>query len=212
MSSARSSFWLSNSHQSRKPTTSCLTSRPTTREPSYCYCHAKFGPRAKIVKHLVHGIRLSAANQTFVRHKVGILSIRFLMTMHPSSLTCFFIRDPFNGLGFVIDTGSSRSLLPRNLRFDQSKAIEKMFVDNGSEAMLFETVHLIISLGVGRHLPWQFTKANVRFPAIRIDFFRHYGLIIDTVKLCLRNATTTGNEGKKPSSDVMVFLLSKTLI
>ena len=63
--------------------------------------------------------------------------------------------------------------------------------------MLFETVHLIISLKVGRHLFLQFIRANFQFPVIGIDFLRHYGLVVDVMKQCLRNATTTGNEVKK---------------
>ena len=97
----------------------------------------------------------------------------------------------------MIDTGSSSSLLPCNLLSDQTKVKGKIFAANGSEVMLFETVHLIISLGVGRHLPWQFTRANIRLSVIGMNFLRHYGLIVDTVTQCLRNALTTGGEGKK---------------
>ena len=151
----------------------------------------------EIFKHLVHEIRLSAVPETFVRRKAVILSIRFLMTMDPSPPDLLFIRDPLNDLNFMIDTGSSSSLWPSNLPYDQTKAKEKMFAANGSEVMLFETFHLIIPQGMGRHLPWQFTTANVRFPVIGMDFLRIYGLIVDTVKQCLHNATTTGSEGKK---------------
>ena len=34
-----------------------------------------------------------------------------------------------------------------------------------------------------------------------MDFLWHYGLIVDTVKPCLRNATTTGREKKKKTSE-----------
>ena len=46
-----------------------------------------------------------------------------------------------------------------------------------------------------------------------MDFLRHYGLIVDTVKQCLRNATSPGGEGKKKTQnpDAMVLLLSKIL-
>ena len=113
----------------------------------------------------------------------------------------------------MIDAGSSRDLIPCNSPFDQTKAKGKMFATNGSEVTLFETIHLIISLGVGRHLPWLFTRANVRFPVMGMDFLRHCGLIVDTVKQCLRNATTTGGEGKKipQNPDAMILMLSKTL-
>ena len=96
-----------------------------------------------------------------------------------------FIRDQLNDLDFMIDTGSFRSLLSSNLPSDQAKPKGKMFAANRSEVMLFETVHLIISLGVGCHLHWQFTRANVRFPVIGMDFLQHYGFIVHTVKQML---------------------------
>ena len=34
-------------HHPRNPSTSCLTTRSTTREPGYCYYHAKFSPSAR---------------------------------------------------------------------------------------------------------------------------------------------------------------------
>ena len=64
-----------------------------------------------------------------------------------------------------------------------------MFVANGSEVCLFETVHLTVSLGLKRLFLWQFKRASVRFPVIGMDFLRHHGLAVDTVGKCLQDAT-----------------------
>ena len=209
---ANRSLGPNNYHQPRNPSTSCLTPRSTTREPGYCYYHAKFGPSARNCQTPCSWNQTASCSRNFrspqSRNTVNPLSDDD--GPFPSDL--LFIKDPLNDLNFMIDTGSSRSLLPCDLSPDQTKAKGKMFAAKGSEVTLFETVHLIVSLGVGRHLPWQFTRANVRFPVIGMDFLRHYGLIVDTVKQCLRNATTIeGEEKKKPQNPDAVILLSKIL-
>ena len=184
-------------HQPRNPSTSCFTPRSTTRESGYCYYHAKFGPSVRNCQTLCSWNQTTSCSREFrlrqSRNTVNPLSD----DDGPFPPDLLFIRDPLNDLNFMIDTGSSRSLLPYNLPPDQTKAKGKMFAASESEVTLFETVRLIISLEVGRHLPWQFTRANVRFPVIGMDFLRHQGLIVDTVKQCLHNAITTGGEGKK---------------
>ena len=188
-------------HQPRNPSTSCFTPRSTTREPGYCYYHAKFGPSVRNCQTFCSWNQTTSCSREFrlrqSRNTVDPLSD----DDGPFPPDLLFIRDPLNDLNFMIDTGNSRSLLPCNVPPDQTKAKGKMFAANESEVTLFETVRLIISLGVGRHLPWQFTRANIQFPVIGMDFLRHHGLIVDTVKQCLRNAITTGGEGKKKNPE-----------
>ena len=158
---ANKSLGPNNYHQPRNPSTFCLTPRSTTPEPGYCYYHAKFGPSARNCQTPCSWNQTASCSRDFrspqSRNTVNPLSDDD--GPFPSDL--LFIKDPLNDLNFMIDTGSSRSLLPCDLSPDQTKAKGKMFAANGFEVTLFETVHLIISLGVGRHLPWQFTRANV---------------------------------------------------
>ena len=113
----RGSLWLSNYYQSRKPSIYCLTSGPITREPGYCYYHAKFGPSARNCQTLCLRNQTASCPPEFLSPRS-----RSTGTVNPLSdddgpfpTDLLFVRDPLNNLNFMMDNSRSRSLLPSNL-------------------------------------------------------------------------------------------------
>ena len=109
-----------------------------------------------------------------------------------------FVEDPLYSLHFLINTGSSRSLLLCDLPFNHASANGKMFAANGSEVCFFETVHLTVSLGLERHFPWQLKRASIRFPIIGMIFYANMDLLwTPWVSLCEMPPHSENNESPK---------------
>ena len=87
--------------------------------------------------------------------------------------------DPETQVQYLIDTGSSRSLLPKSLVPGQRrKASYRMHAANGSTIRTYGTTKMPFNYGPKRYL-WEFTVADVFTPILGADFLAYYNLAVD---------------------------------
>ena len=187
---------INNSFRTRNTFASHPTPSPLSQ--GYCFYHTKFGQDARKCQPPCSWAPNSNQSQETHQYSnrclpsTGSLFDKFESFFSP----LLFIKDPLTSIDFLIDTGSSKSLLPCDQSSDPVCATGKMLAANDSEINLFETVPLTVSLGTGKPLPWQFRKASIRHPIIGMDFLRHYGLAIDPLKGCLLKLASTEQEAR----------------
>ena len=152
-----------------------------------CFYHQKFGVAAKKCASPCSWNQSSNANQRpSVRHvddKRGA-----------SSSGLFFVEDSISHVGFLIDTGSTHSLLPchrnHSLIFSQLSTTESLCAANGTKIPAYELVKLTVSFGLNREFTWDFRRAEVQYPVIEIDFLCHFKLNVNIRDRCLNDTTT----------------------
>jgi hypothetical protein len=88
----------------------------------------------------------------------------------------FFLRDGESGRRFLIDTGSSFSILP--YRSAAASFGPKLRAANGHAIHCWGTIRS--SLRIGKQVyHWLFIRADVRFPILGIDFLTKFDLLVD---------------------------------
>jgi hypothetical protein len=88
----------------------------------------------------------------------------------------FFVTDSASGSRFLVDTGSSYSIIPhRSTAHPHGPALRSA---NNVRIRCWGRRQSAIVLS-GRPFQFQFILADVRFPIIGIDFLRHFQLVVD---------------------------------
>jgi hypothetical protein len=90
----------------------------------------------------------------------------------------FFLRDTASGLQFLIDTGSSYSILPHTSRQRQHGPALK--AADGWRIRCWGSKQAALQLS-GVSYSWKFRLADVKFPILGIHFLRHHKLLVDVV-------------------------------
>jgi hypothetical protein len=90
----------------------------------------------------------------------------------------FFIRDSSSNKRFLVDTGSSFSILP----FISTKPPRgpALYAADRRRIRCWGFVTAQVVLG-GDAYSWRFLRAHVRFPILGMDFLRHFKLLVDPV-------------------------------
>src|SRR5215470_8795448 len=100
------------------------------------------------------------------------------------------IYDPVTMFNFLLDTGSSASLVPKCLVSPKTLASTPdrfLYAANGSAIPVFGEISLTVSLQLRRSFTWIFVIADVTQPILGIDFLSHFDLTIDTKQGTLRD-------------------------
>jgi hypothetical protein len=93
---------------------------------------------------------------------------------HPGTL--FFITDAVSSRRFLVDTGSSFSLLPYTSRQRQHGPVLR--AADGCRILCWGFADVPIKQE-GEPYTWSFLRAAVKFPILGIDFLRHFRLLVD---------------------------------
>jgi cleavage and polyadenylation specificity factor subunit 1 len=88
----------------------------------------------------------------------------------------FFASDNVSGKRFLVDTGSSFSILPHHSHMPARGPALKS--DNGGRIRCWGFRQLSIAVG-GQSFSWRFLLADVRFAILGIDFLKHHQLVVD---------------------------------
>ena len=93
----------------------------------------------------------------------------------------FFIKDPLTNLNFLIDTGSTVSLLPFHLTNDFiHNTNSSLKAANGSHIKVHGHACRAISLNTPQTYEWTFKVADVKIAILGLDFLNHFGFLVDT--------------------------------
>jgi hypothetical protein len=90
--------------------------------------------------------------------------------------TLFFITDAVSSRRFLVDTGSSFSLLPFASRQRQRGPVLRAADGRRIPCWGFASVPIKLE---GEPYSWSFLRAAVKFPILGIDFLRHFRLLVD---------------------------------
>jgi hypothetical protein len=88
----------------------------------------------------------------------------------------FFIMDQSSHQRFLVDTGSSFSILPH--RSSAPATGTALWSANNTRIRCWGQKTAAITVN-GQPLQYQFLLTNVRFPILGIDFMRHFKLVVD---------------------------------
>ena len=96
----------------------------------------------------------------------------------PSTIT-FSHRDDETGIEYLIDTGASRSLLPKTkLQGPHRRTPDTLQAANGSQIATYGLKEMPITYDNRRYL-WNFLVADVTMPIIGADFLTYFSLAVD---------------------------------
>jgi transposase InsO family protein len=99
----------------------------------------------------------------------GVISV-----IRPGKL--FYITDSASKQNFLVDTGSTFSILP--FRSSSPQSGPRLTAANGRRIACWGHRRAAVILG-GVHYSWKFLRAAVRFPILGADFLRHFNLLVD---------------------------------
>jgi hypothetical protein len=91
----------------------------------------------------------------------------------------FFISDRAAGKRFLVDTGSSFSILPH--RASKPTSGPSLHSANGSCIRCWGYRRQAVNFA-GSEYSWNFLLADVKFPILGIDFLKHFQLVVDVHK------------------------------
>ena len=116
------------------------------------------------------------------------------MLPHPvaacPSTNTFTLQDPETKIEYLIDTGASRSLIPRRLvRGRHRKSAFVMKAANGSSIGTYGTKEYPINYNSKRY-SWKFLIADVFMPIIGADFLSYFSLPDRSTDTEIRSANT----------------------
>ena len=95
------------------------------------------------------------------------------------STTTFTLQDPETKIEYLIDTGASRSLIPRRLvKGHQRKSAFTMQAANGSSISTYGNKEYPLNYG-SKQYSWKFLVADVFMPIIGADFLYNFSLAVD---------------------------------
>ena len=181
------------------------TSTPRNNSGSVCFYHDKYGKNAVKCVPPCSWVNCDTGDKAPLRSKnvdrrnagghVGTIN----SGTHNEIDGLMKIFDPLAKIEFLIDTGSTISLLPRQSTTPATpdgclKAI------NNTPVPTYGKQELEISLNLHTNLKWNFTIAEVPIAVIGIDFLSHHKLLIDMANRKLIHSSELGE--KKPDDVV----------
>ena len=138
----------------------------------FCFYHWKFGPRAR---QCVGNCSWGPTRRSPVRNPrgppVGMIDDNFFGWQ---------VRDPCSHIVFMIDTGSTLSLLPSGRRqYHDIRFSGFLNAANGSKIPRFEKRRISVTLGMSQVFTWDFVMADVDYAIIGMDFLQHFDLSLN---------------------------------
>jgi transposase InsO family protein len=109
----------------------------------------------------------------------------------------FFMQDAVSGLHFLIDTGSSYSILPH--RAKARPYGPTLRAADGRRIRCWGQKAAEVKLG-GHSYRWQFLLADIRFPILGVDFLREFQLVVDVVGAQLLPRTAAASAAATPDA------------
>ena len=114
------------------------------------------------------------------------------------SFNTFALYDEETGLEYLIDTGASRSLIPRNkINGPHHRSVHTMQAANGSVINTYGLKEMPINYG-GKRYKWKFLVADVFMPIIGADFLTYYSLAVDVRNRSLLPTNTAASCSTTP--------------
>ena len=133
------------------------------------------------------------------------------------STTTFTLQDPETRIEYLIDTGASRSLIPRSLvRGHQRRSSIIMKAANGSSISTYGEKEYPLNYNATRY-SWKFLIADVFIPIIGADFLYYFSLAVDvrnrrlipTGQPLLKSGGTTPQTSAAAAADPFEALFSE---
>ena len=91
-----------------------------------------------------------------------------------------FIMDKKGNVRYIIDTGADVSVYPRALiRAPLKKTSFNLAAENNAVIATYGTTPMLLDLVLRRDFPGNFVIADITTPLIGVDFFAHFGLLVD---------------------------------
>ena len=117
--------------------------------------------------------------------------------IHPGNLV--HVKDDISGASFLVDTGSSYSILPFSSPLPPTGPLLKSA--GGQKIPCWGRRRLTISLG-GRRYTWCFLLAAVNFRILGVDFLQKFQLLVDSAahRLCSSPPSSSSPSCSPPSS------------
>ena len=117
--------------------------------------------------------------------------------IHPGNLV--HVKDDISGASFLVDTGSSYSILPFSSPLPPTGPLLKSA--GGQKIPCWGRRRLTISLG-GRRYTWCFLLAAVTFRILGVDFLQKFQLLVDSAahRLCSSPPSSSSPTSSPPSS------------
>ena len=103
--------------------------------------------------------------------------------IHPGKLV--HVKDDISGASFLVDTGSSFSILPYSSSLPPTGPLLKSA--GGQRIPCWGRRRLTVSFN-GRRYSWNFLLAAVDFRILGVDFLQKFQLLVDTAACCLRGS------------------------
>jgi hypothetical protein len=91
----------------------------------------------------------------------------------------FFVTDKAASKHFLVDAGSSFSILPH--RASKPTSGPSLYSANGSRIQCWGYGHQSVHFASSDY-PWNFLLADVKFPILGIDFLKHFQLVVGVHK------------------------------
>lgn len=106
--------------------------------------------------------------------------------------TRLFVSDRKSGVRFLVDTGASCSVYPRDANnFKAADTSFTLYAANNTKIPTYGTRRISVDLGFRRVFPWTFVVADVTRPIIGADFLEHFSLLVDMKNKKLIDQLTT---------------------
>lgn len=103
-----------------------------------------------------------------------------------------FVANRLTGVRFLVDTGAQISVLPLSMTPQRpSKSSVFLYAANGSPIATYGDISLTLDLGLRRTFRWIFKVADCTTPIIGADFLRHFNILVDLSRSCLRDNVTS---------------------
>lgn len=91
-----------------------------------------------------------------------------------------FVFDRKSGFKFLVDTGASISIFPRDPNIHTTPSQEFfLYAANGTKILTYGIRTLYLDLGLRRQFQWSFVLADIARPILGADFLQQFGIIID---------------------------------
>ena len=220
--------------QQRRPRNGSQRPPPVGSSRSLCYFHKRFGRDArncrppmllfkKRVGRLPDHNPVAACSTCHFRCPQPCVWTEELVGMLPHpvaacpSTTTFTLQDPETKIEYLIDTGASRSLIPRSLvRGHQRKSSLVMQAANGSSITTYGNKEYPLNYDSKRY-SWKFLIADVFMPIIGADFLYYFSLAVDvrnrrlipTGRPVLKYGAPTSQSSAAAASDPFEALFSE---
>ena len=122
----------------------------------------------------------------------------------PNTFSCSLlsIYDPATQTTYLVDTGSSVSLVPPSGTLPPLQG-QSLVAANGTSIPVYGERSLTLTLSLRRNFPWIFVVAQVTRPILGADFLSHYNLLVDLRNRRLVDTETyLASRGKFSASEI----------